>query len=75
MELCSLSQKKNQDVQMVKISTKKAAKVIPKELSQKESTYLLRIPEDLRREIRIEALTRDTDMSKYICSILRKRSR
>jgi predicted DNA binding CopG/RHH family protein len=40
---------------------------------EKETKYLLRIPEDLRREIRIEALTRGIDMSNYICSILRKR--
>jgi hypothetical protein len=41
--------------------------------AEKESKYLLRIPEDLRREIRIEALTRGIDMSNYICNILRKR--
>ncbi len=40
---------------------------------EKDTKYLLRIPEDLRREIRIEALTQGIDMSNYICSILRKR--
>jgi hypothetical protein len=46
-----------------------------RKVTQKDSKYLLRIPEDLRREIRIEALTKDQDMSNYICDILRKRSR
>jgi len=40
----------------------------------KVTKYLLSIPEDLRMEIRIEAITRGIDMSTYICSILRKRS-
>jgi len=40
---------------------------------EKDTKYLLRIPEDLRREIRIEALTQGIDMSNYICNILRRR--
>jgi predicted DNA binding CopG/RHH family protein len=55
-------------------STKKAKKTATK-VTQKDSKYLLRIPEDLRREIRIEALTQGIDMSNYICNILKKRPR
>jgi predicted DNA binding CopG/RHH family protein len=51
------------------------AKSFVRKVTQKDSKYLLRIPEDLRREIRIEALTKGLDMSNYICDILRKRSR
>jgi predicted HicB family RNase H-like nuclease len=59
---------------MVRLSAKKGEKPAPK-ASQKDAKYLLRIPEDLRREIRIEALTQGIDMSNYICNILRKRPR
>jgi predicted DNA binding CopG/RHH family protein len=59
---------------MVRPSTKKVKNTAPR-VTQKDSKYLLRIPEDLRREIRIEALTQGIDMSNYICNILRKRPR
>ncbi|MDA8171450.1 MAG: hypothetical protein M0Z48_06435 [Nitrospiraceae bacterium] len=35
--------------------------------------YLLRLPEGLRLALRKEALDRDTDMSRYIASILERR--
>ena len=48
---------------------------VPRLSSTKETKYLLRIPEDLRREIRIEAMTRNMDMSTYICALLKRRPR
>lgn len=60
--------------QMARASVQ-TAKGPARKVTQKDSKYLLRIPEDLRREIRIEALTRGLDMSNYICDILRKRSK
>lgn len=57
---------------MIRTSAKKKKGTAPK-VSEKDSKYLLRIPENLRREIRIEALTQGIDMSNYICNILRKR--
>ena len=62
------------DRQMARASVQTAKGTVRK-VTQKDSKYLLRIPEDLRREIRIEALTRGLDMSNYICDILRKRSK
>ena len=60
---------------MVKTTAHKTHKLTHKKIGEKESKYLLRIPEDLRRDIRIEALTKGIDMSNYICNILRKRPR
>lgn len=58
---------------MVRSTARKAKEVAPKGSGARSSKYLLSIPEDLRREIRIEAITRGIDMSTYICSILRNR--
>lgn len=38
-------------------------------------SYLLRIPEKLRREIRHESIEENMNMSEYICHILKKRKR
>ena len=58
---------------MAKSAVRKPQVVAAKGSGARASKYLLSIPEDLRREIRIEAITRGIDMSTYICSILRNR--
>ena len=52
--------------QTEKIETKKKEK---KELAK----YLLKLPEELRRELRHEAIEKNMNMSEYICSILERR--
>lgn len=58
---------------MAKSAARTPKEAAPKRSPARTSKYLLSIPEDLRREIRIEAITLGIDMSTYICSILRKR--
>lgn len=58
---------------MARSQGNKSKNIVPKGSGARTSKYLLSIPEDLRREIRIEAITRGIDMSTYICSILRNR--
>lgn len=58
---------------MANKSVRAAGGARPKAPAARNTKYLLSIPEDLRREIRIEAITRGIDMSTYICSILRNR--
>jgi hypothetical protein len=52
--------------QIEKIETNKKEK---KELAK----YLLKLPEELRRELRHEAIEKNMNMSEYICSILERR--
>ncbi len=52
--------------QIEEIETKKKEK---KELAK----YLLKLPEELRRELRHEAIEKNMNMSEYICSILERR--
>ncbi len=53
------------------ITEAKAEKIKKKE--EKSAKYLLKIPENLRKEIRHEAIEMGVNMSDYICSILEKR--
>jgi len=46
----------------------------PQKKEKKElARYLLRLPEELRRELRHEAIEKKMNMSEYICSILERR--
>jgi hypothetical protein len=44
-----------------------------KENNEELVKYLLRLPDDLRKELRHEAIEKNINMSQYICSILEKR--
>lgn len=46
----------------------------PQKKEKKElARYLLRLPEELRRELRHEAIEKKMNMSEYICNILERR--
>lgn len=57
----------------IKGAKNEKVKKIQKEDSENLVKYLLRLPEELRKELRHEAIEKNINMSQYICNILEKR--